>query len=350
MIDAVTIEGFRGLQRLEVEGFGRVNLVIGKNDCGKTALMEALMIAADAEGAAHRALVLQAFRRSRDVGKEPVRDFDRYWRPLFWSLDAERGFSIAPRGAGRPSYRIVFRKSASPPTILTGESAGATVAPAPWAMDVEIADGRVRAEQIVESAGGLKLPPLSANRHPYWISPLDQLGWGEIGLFSKLKQAGREEQLIDILRLVDDRISGIEILALGGTEAEIFVRIGRGPPLLPLSAMGDGFKRCFQIGVSAAADNGPVLFIDEFDNGLHHSVLEPVWRWLATISKRRDLQVFASTHSEECIFAAGRAFTALEDDGLRVIRLDRREDRTTAAIYERDLVEATERMGVEIRG
>ena len=120
-----------------------------------------------------------------------------------------------------------------------------------------------------------------------------------------------------------------------------------------MSMMGDGFQRCFEIGVAAETAQtmiGPLLYIDELDNGLHHAVLEPVWRWLATISSKRDLQVFATTHSEECIHAAAAAFAALDDDGLRVIRLDRREDRTTAAVYDRALVDTAMRTDVEIRG
>lgn len=83
---------------------------------------------------------------------------------------------------------------------------------------------------------------------------------------------------------------------------------------------------------------------------MHHLVLEPLWRWIAMISHRRNLQVFATTHSEECIHAACRAFHGLEDDGLRVIRLDRRESETHAVIYDRALVEVAEQTGTEIRG
>lgn len=128
------------------------------------------------------------------------------------------------------------------------------------------------------------------------------------------------------------------------------MRIEPGSPLLPLSSMGDGFQRCFQIGVTAAAHDKSGLFIDEIENGLHHATLDHLWRWLAVVARKRDLQVFATTHSEECIAAACRAFTELDDDGLRVIRLDRREDRTTAAVYDRALVETAVSAGVEIRG
>ncbi len=150
------------------------------------------------------------------------------------------------------------------------------------------------------------------------------------------------------MREVDGRVSGIEILSLTGTEAELFVRLDPGSPLLPIAMMGDGFQRCFEMAVSAATA-GP-LSIDELDNGLHHSILDPVWRWLALVSSKRNMQLFATTHSEECIHAACRAFTALDDDGLRVIRLDRRGEETTAAIYDRQLVESAAETGVELRG
>jgi predicted ATP-dependent endonuclease of OLD family len=83
---------------------------------------------------------------------------------------------------------------------------------------------------------------------------------------------------------------------------------------------------------------------------LHHAALEPLWRWIATISRRRSLQVFATTHSGECIHAASRAFQALDDDGLGVIRLERVESETRATIYDRTLIETAERTGTELRG
>jgi hypothetical protein len=342
MIVAATVERFRGLQRLEVDGFGRVNLIIGRNDCGKTALMEALMIAEGAEGASHRARFVQQLRRPADAS-----DFGRFWRPLFWNQDADRGFRVALRNAQK-TLQVEFRKGSAPPLMVTEPSGGATPLVS-WAVDVRITDGGERTEPILGNAGVLTLAPLPSGG-ARWITPGRSIGPEEIGLFSKLKYGGSEGQLLDLVKEIDDRISGIEILSPTGTEAELFVRLQPDSPLLPIAMMGDGLQRCFEIGVAAAAHEWPFLYIDEIDNGLHHSTLEPVWRWLANISRRRGLQVFATTHSEECIHAAARAFTGLSDDGLRVIRLDRHEDRTTAAIYDRDLVEATERMGMEIRG
>jgi hypothetical protein len=343
MIDAATVEGFRGLRRLDIDGFARVNLIVGKNDCGKTALMEALMIAEGADGAANRVLFAQSLRRSAEGAK----DFDRFWRPLFWNQDAEQGFSVELRASGREPLRIELRKSAPPPTMLLDPALGG---PAAWAIEIRIVQQRERTEQILGGAAGLRLPPAPVSGSAWWVPPYRAIGPELFRLFSRLKQAGREAELLDLLTEIDGRISGIEILVPGGIEPELHVRQGPGVPLLPIGMMGDGFQRCFEIGVAAVMHEWPFLYVDEIDNGLHHTVLEPVWRWLALLSQKRGLQIFATTHSEECIHAACRAFTALNDDGLRVLRLDRREDRTTAALYDRALVETAAETGVEIRG
>ena len=142
MIESATVERFRGLRRLEVTEFGRVNLIIGKNNCGKTALMEALMIAEDSHGAATAAFVVQRLRRP-PLG---AGDFDRFWRPLFWKHDAEAGFSMETRGSGSEPLRIELHKSPSPPALLTEQAADVAGASATWALDVRIAGDGKRTE------------------------------------------------------------------------------------------------------------------------------------------------------------------------------------------------------------
>jgi predicted ATPase len=171
-----------------------------------------------------------------------------------------------------------------------------------------------------------------------------------LSYLSRLKQQGHDSQVRDLIRRIDERIEGLEILAPTGSQASIFVRVSGEPMLLPLQMMGDGVQRCFDFAVVLAGGDSAYLAIDEIENGLHHSVLEPVWNWLAEVSALHKIQIFATTHSEECVQTACRAFSALNDDGLRVIRLDRQEHQTVATVYDRNLVEAAERMGIEIRG
>ncbi len=347
MIASATVEDFRGLRRLEVQGFGRVNLIIGRNNCGKTALMEALGVVDSGEDCG-RALAGQQERRVPDC---PIQDVDRFWAPLFRDQDSKRGLSISTRTAGGDEAGISVRRVSAPAELITDELAKGSSLRSAWAIEVRVkSEGREKYHQIVGTSRGVQFPPGTGDAGSAWVRPSKSVGAIEIGLFSRLKQTGRDTELLDVLKEIDDQVTGLELLSPGGTEAELFVRQEAGALLLPLAMMGDGFQRCLEVGLAASAHDWPTLFVDEIDNGLHHSVLVPVWRWLAAMSRQRDLQVFATTHSEECIQAACQAFMALDDDGLRVIRLDRREDRTTAAVYDRALVEAAMRTDVEIRG
>jgi ABC-type cobalamin/Fe3+-siderophores transport system ATPase subunit len=347
MIEAITVERFRGLQHLEVEGFGRVNLILGKNNCGKTALMEALSIAR-APAVAAKVVVFHQHLRNRSI---PVHDFERFWRPLFWKQDADQGLALKLRVANSRAMSVELRKSQASSLFIDGTIATGALPQSSWTIDTRAEqDGQELKGKIVGSSAGLHIP--SGNSEgSIWASTGPDISENDVRNFSNLKQVGRDADLAMLLREIDANVSGIELLSPSGTQAELYVRLAQHDgPSLPMSMMGEGFQRCFGMGVSALAGDTTTLFIDEIDNGLHHSTLTPVWSWLATVSAKRNLQVFATTHSEECIAAASRAFTAANDDGLRVIRLDRRQDKTVAAVYNRDLVETAIAADVEIRG
>jgi len=44
MFRKVIIKGFRGIKRLEIDDFKRINLFVGKNNCGKTTILESLFL------------------------------------------------------------------------------------------------------------------------------------------------------------------------------------------------------------------------------------------------------------------------------------------------------------------
>lgn len=119
MIEAITVERFRGLEHLEVEGLGRVNLILGKNNCGKTALMEALSIARQPAAAA-RVVGFHQHLRNRSI---PVHDFERFWRPLFWKQDADRGLALRVRVADGPPTSVELRKSQTSSLFIGGTTA-----------------------------------------------------------------------------------------------------------------------------------------------------------------------------------------------------------------------------------
>ena len=94
------------------------------------------------------------------------------------------------------------------------------------------------------------------------------IGKDEVRFVSTLKETGRDDELLALLRDVDPTIRSLELLSPGGESAELYVRLGQGTLLLPVVMMGEGFQRCLQLGAAAAVDDWPVLFVDEIEQGI----------------------------------------------------------------------------------
>ncbi|HEY4033525.1 MAG TPA: AAA family ATPase [Ktedonobacteraceae bacterium] len=99
----------------------------------------------------------------------------------------------------------------------------------------------------------------------------------------------------------------------------------------------------------ATAKNGVVL-IDEVDTGIHHSRMPKIWEGICKAARAFNCQVFATTHSYECLQAAhiGIAQANMDRD-FRYIRLDRHEQETVAKTYTYEVLGAALARRWEVR-
>jgi AAA15 family ATPase/GTPase len=117
---------------------------------------------------------------------------------------------------------------------------------------------------------------------------------------------------------------------------------------LPLKSMGDGMTRIFHIIVALVNAQHGILLVDEFENGLHWSVQPLVWKMIFRIAQDLDVQVFATTHSRDCIAGFDSAWN--ENEGLGAFfRLEAREGRVDVTEYTSDTLTDSIDMDVEIR-
>ena len=70
---------------------------------------------------------------------------------------------------------------------------------------------------------------------------------------------------------------------------------------LPLSYMGDGFKKSFYLLLAVYCCKDGVLVIDELETGIHYENQLAVWQMLLSASKKFNTQLFISTHSYEML-------------------------------------------------
>jgi AAA15 family ATPase/GTPase len=77
--------------------------------------------------------------------------------------------------------------------------------------------------------------------------------------------------------------------------------------------------------------------------------LPTLWKGIAEAASQLDIQVFATTHSKECIEAALEVFSEREPYDLRIIQLDRVKAGIVGRVLDQPLIEAGVEANIEMR-
>jgi len=114
--------------------------------------------------------------------------------------------------------------------------------------------------------------------------------------------------------------------------------------------MGDGINRILTIILALVNCEKGYLLIDEFENGLHHTVQEQLWRVIFYLVEKLDIQVFATTHSWDCIEAYENVLNdeEIKTDG-KLIRLEHKNDKIRAVAYRKSQLKSATDFGIEVR-
>lgn len=301
MISTLELQQFRGLEHVKFENLGRANLIVGGNNTGKTSVLEALvMLYGDSAQ-------LQALPRT-------FRELPRDGNDLgigFWKLLVR-------------SDNIVEFK-------IQGDS--------------EMVSGSLKQDQWMfgksgGSQGKHSLLSLSLNGHVGFHQPKSAFELSILStkqadpavvsdLFNQIAPLNpeNESKLEDLLRQsIEPRLRRLRYAKPQGTHTHlVYVDLGEGP-MLPFTQLGQAFARTLQVYCEIFAKRPNILLVDEIESGLYFEGLEDYWKGLMAVLEDQNVQLFATTHSRECMEAAHRASASMKDDPLRFLRLDRRLD------------------------
>jgi hypothetical protein len=318
LLKSVHIERFRAFDRLDVEGLTRVNLIVGKNNAGKTALLNALeLYFSDAPLTTLMLQLREEMFVSAPLLKEsgPLSLLDV--RPLFHGFRASIGDRCRVSGDdGRPELRLEIRgfghaadlagirlepdnplqDASSPALLLFGGDVlkeAHQLAPA-GGLPAELARKR-SAGQVRQAAQFVPPELLSARRLAEF--------WNEVAL------TPAQDDVIKAMQIVEPDLLALTFLGNGAAEAgygSVVVRLRGVGERVALASMGDGLKRILGLSLKLAVAKGGALLIDEIDTGLHYSTMVDMWRLVVETARRLDIQVFATTHNQDCIDAIRR--------------------------------------------
>src|SRR2546422_5141395 len=199
-----------------------------------------------------------------------------------------------------------------------------------------------------KAIGGGQIPnsPLNLGVVPLWVRPTDPQQ-DAIDYDRVVLKAGGEERLEGLLRKIEPRLKNIRSIKPHGA-ALIYIDLGL-KEKIPAIHFGQGFIRLLSIYAELITSGKKVLLIDEVENGLHYSVLTEIWRGLLHAAQLEGVQIFATTHSYECIKAAHAAFAETMDYDFALHRLEEVKGDITVTSYDRETLETSLASNFEIR-
>lgn len=321
MLTSLHIQNFRAFQDLSLDGLRRVNLIAGGNNVGKTTLLEALVFAkTDFNGSLIRDLP-RLFRTTASQGQNTD-----YWS---WAIPKPQLSTCAEFDGiddGQSPFRRLYVFGGSEPSagkVLNFGRLGETEV---WMVTDLLNQG--------SRIACFSTFPTDPHR-----DAID---------FNRVILKKRRKQVESMLKEVERRLESLEALQLAGSGPALYADIGLSE-LIPVTQLGQGFNRLLDIYSELVAEDAKVLLIDEIENGLYWKALPIVWKGLFAAARELDVQIFATTHSLECIRAADEAARAGGNYDLALIRLDRVGDEIKPTVMGEETMRTAKEFGWEIR-
>lgn len=327
MISSLIVENFRCFKNLRVDDFSRFNIVVGTNGGGKTALLEALYLPGG--GPSH---VFQCFNWRGILFPElqPNRvSYELLWRDIFFQSDFSNAIQVSITGTpeNHRQARIFFDASgngASTPDIPglnppTSERYG--IIPIVFeirdsADHVYLIHPKINEDGRYEQIGSSPEPVAS------FIPSSFATNANEVaGLFSELSKDDKEGDVVLTLQSVFPNIEKITVEVVPGNRISLYCSSVGNRRKMPVALISSGINKLLHILLNIASTEGGAVFIDEIENGFHYQVMPKVWDALIKFCDKYKVQLFASTHSRECLDNLEPA-TAERNGDFRLLRAE----------------------------
>ncbi len=362
MFKQIKIENFRGITSLEMRDFRRVNLIVGENNCGKTTILESLHILMNPSDPR---LILMGYK-SR--GFEEIGDF--FWRLFFREGNVDLPIKMS-RNLNRQQQEVREEMIIEPvmysakltdiktesaysqqPSIITGLTQKFNFMKdgrfESYTSSVIVTDNQIKVTQPDEKnnelffiVGGFYLTPhlIYDALEPKHASSFNRL-------LGKIQINKKTPHVVNVLNKIEKSLVDLS----PGPDGRLYCDIGL-DKLVPANIMGDGFLRILYLIMVMLENQNGVVLIDEIENGLYPSSQEILWDAIFKAAKEFNVQVFATTHSIECIMAFSSAYAkqSQADDDIRLYRIEKDGDKFRAVTYDHEVLEASLERKWEVR-
>ena len=312
MVESINIENFKIFKKSKFSDFGRVNLLGGLNNSGKTTLLEALYLALSPS--TNAVLSLKGLRREVFDKKMTEVAFNTVWDSLFYLHNKDNDIVIDTL-IGQNSYKLTMtcdNKIDDSIKILKDDSNDEILEMSKYLSNQESSKSVLHIESqknketftssvIVASNNGIVergQTYAAALQKVTLIPAIGRLGGEDLAQIYSLAELGeRHKPVIELLKAFDSEIESVRVFNNTG-KSLLNVR-RKGEPFMLLSAFGDAMNRMVDLFLRIMNNENGIVLIDEIENGVHYTKHEAIWSLIFALADSNNVQIFATTHSKE---------------------------------------------------
>ncbi len=356
MINTLEVSNFKGLKKLIIPKLSRLTLIGGKNNCGKTSVLEAMFMLFDRTNP--HIVIRQA--NWRGVNVLPVEP-DFMWGPIFYDFDMSLKIKILANMTNLTNELIIdydsqFNKNIRIiQAVSTADSMTGTHQQPSSISTLSLIFKEN--ETIIEKSNlaidingfGLNIEHSSGNRKKIIFFPSRQPSNlnEDAERLGRLDIEGGIDDVIDVLKVVIPELKDLTAVRVADSQL-IYADVGRSKKI-PLSYMGGGISRLLAIVLAIATNKDGIVFIDEIENGLHYSAHKNLWKGIYASSLRFNCQVIATTHSYEFVASANAAMEDNSKSEFTYVRLQNNNDSVQGKCFDSELLQCAIKSDMEVR-
>jgi hypothetical protein len=150
-----------------------------------------------------------------------------------------------------------------------------------------------------------------------------------LGMWNQITLTEAEQRVVRAIKFLEPKVERIAPIVATppfyySNRGGFVVKLSNVDLPIPIGSLGDGTWRMLALAIALSRAKDGVLLVDEIDTGLHYTVMADMWRLISETAKALNVQVFATTHSYDCVHSLA-TICGPEQDKIREVTLQRIE-------------------------
>ena len=357
MLQEISIKNYRCFKDFYIDNLARVNLLVGNNNSGKTSFLEAVYLFGCCHISNLQEPLLETLHNRGEFTKDL--DFDLSSRSPFVisSYPIKNIFYGHQLSTDNPIViRTIQKHEFQKFQLIIYYKLGSNQLAFKNFYYSEMSAEELSSERYVEISNDQSIVVNKVTKflmdsfQPYLFLPNNRQDLEQLSAFwNKIILTPKEERVIKALQIIEPKLERIGFTVNRALNA-VLIKLREQENPVPLSSMGEGMYRLLSLATAAVTAENGVLLVDEIETGLHYETQADMWRLIIETAKELNVQVFATTHSWDCIAAFQEALEQEEDKSVgKLFRLDSKYGEHRAVEYTADELDIAVRQSIEVR-